>query len=257
MTTRIFGLLAAIAAVAVSGCGGGDVEVKVTPSFPPVDPARNTDFVASEPFSIDLSGAGRTRLVLAGVNGNMVVTGGPAAGAVTISGDRRVGSDSLADAQAQLPNLQLDVQEVGNDIRVRTVQPQSSGGRSYVVDYRVRVPATMALDVALVNGTIELSGMNSDVRASLVNGRTAATLQVPVAGAVDLEGVNGDIELHVPLGTSALLSAQVAIGNIVLQDHALHDEVRSGRSLLGTLGSGSGSVRLKTTNGSIWIDGKI
>jgi len=257
MKTRIVSLLAAITTVALAACGGGGVEFNVGPAVSPVSPIRNTDFVASESISFNLATAGRTRLMLAGINGSVVVTGAPAASSVTIGGERRVGSDSLVDAQAQLPNLQVEVQEVGNDIIVRTVQPQNSGGRSYVVDYQISVPAALALSIVHVNGSIEVSGMSSNVETNLVNGRTEAKLQVPAGGVIDLEGENGDIDLHVPLGTSAALSAQVSIGTILLQDHFLQNEVRSNTMLQGTLGTGGASVNLKTTNGSIRVDGLV
>ena len=257
MKTRIVSLLAVIATVALTACGGGGVEFNVGSAVSPLSPIRNTDFVAREPISFNLASTGRTRLVLAGVNGSVVVSGAPGASNVTISGERRVGSDSLVDAQAQLPNLQVEVQESGSDIVVRTVQPQNSGGRSYVVDYRISVPAALALSINHVNGSIELSGMSSSVETNLVNGRTAATLQVPAGSVIDLEGENGDIDLHLPLGTSAALSAQVSIGTIMLQDHFLQNEVRSNTMLQGTLGTGGASVNLKTTNGSIRVDGLV
>jgi len=257
MKMRIVSLLALFTAVALSACGGGGVDINVDSSFPPFTPVRNTDYVAREPISFNLASAGRTRLVLAGVNGSVVANGAPAANNVMISGERRVGSETLADAQAQLLNLQVEVQEVGNDIVVRTVQPQNSGGRSYAVDYQISVPATLALNIAQVNGRIELSGLSGNVETSLVNGRTEASLRVPAGGVIDLEGENGDIELHLPLGTSASLSAEVRIGTILMQDHFLQDEVRSNTMLQGTLGAGGASVRLKTTNGSIRIDGLV
>lgn len=257
MKTRIVSVLAVVTTVALAACGGGGVEFNVSPTVPPISPVRNTDFVAREPISFNLASTGRTRLVLAGINGSVLVTGTPGASQVTIAGERRVGSDSLADAQAQLPNLQVGVQESGSDIVVHTVQPQNSGGRSYVVDYQISVPAALALNIAHVNGSIELNGMSSNVETNLVNGRTQATLQVPAGGVIDIEGENGDIDLHLPLGTSAALSAQVSIGSILLQDHFLQNEVRSNTMLQGTLGAGGASVKLKTTNGSIRIDGVV
>jgi len=252
MKTHIVSFLAVFASVALTGCGGGGVDVNVS-----VPPVRNTDFVASEPIDFNLVSTGRTRLVLAAVNGSVIVTGTPAASNITIGGERRVGSDSLADAQAQLPNLQVEVQETGSDILVRTVQPQNSGGRSYQVDYLISVPAMLALSIVHVNGKIELSGLSSNVKTSLVNGRTEAALQVPAGGVIDLKGENGDIDLHVPLATSATLSAQVGIGTILLQDHLLHNEVRSNTTLHGTLGAGGATVTLKTNIGSIRIDALV
>jgi len=252
MKTRILSALTMATTLALVGCGGGGVDVDIGSSFPPI---RNTDFVASEPVDVSLAGTGRARLVLAGVNGSIAVSGAPAGSGVKISGERRVGSDSLADAQAYLPQLQVEVREVGDDIVVRTRQPQASGGRSFVVDYRITVPAALALDIVGVNGSIELSQMNGDVKTSLVNGPTKAALHVPAGAVIDMKVTNGDIDLHLPLDTAAMLSARVGIGTILVQDHVVHDEVRSNVSLQGRLGSGGASVTLQTQNGSIRIDG--
>ena len=161
-----------------------------------------------------------------------MVNGAPAGNDVTIRRERRVGSDSLPDAQARLSQLHVEVQEIGADLLVSTRQPQQSGGRSFVVDYRITLPAPPALGVANVNGSIHVSGTAGNVDTQLVNGRTEAALQVADGGAISLTGVNGDI---------------------VPQELVLQNEVRTSTTLQGTLGTGSGTVSLKTSIGSIRI----
>ncbi len=254
MKARMVSVFAALTSVALFGCGGG-VDINVDSSFPQITPIRNTDFVAREPINFNLASAGRTRLVLSGISSSIVVNGAAAGSYVTITGERRVGSDSLADAQAQLPQLLVEVQELGADVLVRTSQPRDTGGRSFVVDYQISVPASFALSIASLNGSIDLRGMSGNVETSLLNGRSVATLQVPAAGSVSMTAINGDIDLHLPPSTSATLSAQVGIGTILLQDLQVHNEVRSNTTLQGTLGAGGATVTLKTINGSIRIDG--
>ena len=256
MKTRIVSALAVVTTLTLTGCGGG-VDINVQPSFPPVPTTRNTDFVARAPIDVNLASAGRTRLVLTGVNGSVIVNGAPAGSSVVIGGERRVGSDSLADAQAQLPQLQVKVEEAGSDVVITTDQPKFADGRSYVVDYVISVPASFALSIVNVNGSIALTGMAGNVETSLVNGRTEATLQVPAGGSVSMTATNGDIALHLPLTTSASLSAQVSIGTILVQDLLVQNEMRTNTTLQGTLGTGGATVSLKTTNGSIRIDGLV
>lgn len=250
------GLPTLIVAALLSACGGGgDVNFTISPTFPPLfPPVGNTDFIARENFAFNLNGAGRDRLVLSGINGKIEITGDLVGSGIAITGQREVGAASLADAQAQLPALQVDVQEVGAEVVVRTIQPLTTGGRSYIVNYRIRLPASLAVSIANVNGGLELNGMNGGVDASLVNGQTEARLAVPSGGSVRLKGVNGNIDLHLPLATSAVFSAQVGIGTITLTDLALQNEVRTGTSLRGLLGTGNGTVTLETGNGSIRVD---
>jgi len=124
-----------------------------------------------------------------------------------------------------------------------------------VVNYQLQLPASIELDIANVNGSLDLVGMVGGVSASLVNGRTEASVGVPAGGQVALTTVNGEIVLHLPLSTSAVFSAQVVNGTITLTDLVLKDEVRTNRSLQGTLGAGNGTVTVQTTNGAIQVDG--
>jgi len=258
MKTRFVSTLAVVTTLFVTGCsGGGGIDINVEPSFRPFDWIQNTDFLARESFNFNVSSADRARLVLSGVNGDIVITGGPSGGDVTITGERRVGSASLADAQTHLPELAVEVQEAGSDILVRTQQPQNTAGRSYVVDYRITVPTALTLSIAGVNGSVALNGITGIVESSLVNGRTEASLQLRAGNKIELTTVNGDIDLHLPLETSADLSAKVSIGSIQVHDLLVQNEMRSNTSLQGTLGSGGASVSLRTTNGSIRIDGVI
>lgn len=245
-------ILAAAAFVLLYGCG--DVETEFNASAVPVGTIRNTDIVASEPFSFDLDSTGRSRLFLAGVSGSVVITGAAAGSNIVVTGEREVGSDSLADAATQLQRLKVEVEETGTDILVRTVQPANLGGRRYTVNYRIQLPTAIAVNVVSVNGIVKLNGMTGDVDSSLVNGRVEATVQPSAIAAIKLSVENGNIELRLPQSTSAVLSAEIAHGSITLTDLVLQNEVRTSTLLQGTLGAGTGTVFLKTTNGSIWLD---
>ena len=238
-----------VVGILLGACGGDG-----TPTSPgPV--GRNTNFRAVEAFSFTFDGTGRRLVRLTGINGSIRISGEPAGSAVTIAGEREVRSDSLQDAQAQLPQLQVDVQDVGSEIVVRTRQPQDSEGRSYVVNYVLTVPPAMELSILNVNGALDVVGTAGDVWATLTNGRVEASVRVPPGGAVRLTTINGEIVLHLPQDTSAVFSAQVGNGVITLTNLVLREEVRTSGSLRGTLGAGDGTVSLQATNGAIRVDG--
>jgi len=249
MKPRGLPILAGLILLAACGDSG-------TPTSPgPV--RRNTNFRAVEAFAFTLDGTTRRLVRLDGINGSVRVSGGPAGSAVSIAGEREVRSDSQQDAQAALAQLQVDVQDAGSDIVVRTRQPQDPEGRSYVVTYVLTVPATLELQILNVNGSLDLVGMNGDVSASVTNGRVEASVRVRPGGALRLTTINGEIALHLPRDTSAVFSAQVANGSITLTNLVLQNEVRTGTSLRGTLGVGDGTVSLQTTNGAIRVDGTL
>ncbi len=142
------------------------------------------------------------------------------------------------------------------------------------VDYTLLVPRGVELDeIELVNGDLEITGIEGDVNASLVNGDLEArgltgnvelasvngTLEVVLASlasdrSVSLESVNGSVELAVPADADAEFEAETVHGRI-RSDFGF--EVKRGdyvgSSLRGTLGSGGARVELETVNGSIEI----
>ncbi len=213
----------------------------------------HSNHVASESFLFELGASSRLRLE--GINGTITVTGISGSESVTISGERRVGSDSAADAEAYLSKLEVRVEELGDEISVRTVQPSESRGRNYVVDYEITLPRGLTVQVNNINGNIDLDGLAGDTLAELVNGQIDAGLSVPVEGVVDLSTVNGTIDVSVPVDTSAHLTANVVNGTIGIRNLNLHNQVSSRTSLRGVLGNGRGNIRLSTVNGSIDVEG--
>lgn len=149
---------------------------------------------------------------------------------------------------------------------------RDSGGE---VDYRLWVPRQAHLDgIELVNGNLEIRGVEGDVNASLVNGDLVAsglggdleldtvngTLEVTLdklrsGSDVSLESVNGRIVVVLPPGANADVKAETVHGRI-RNDFGL-DEKRErygvGRSLAGSVGSGGARIDLETVNGSIEI----
>jgi hypothetical protein len=70
---------------------------------------NNTDFVPKESFCFRVDVTTHSRLRLDGVSGTVTIAGEPES--VLITGERRVGSESTQDAEADLPLLQVSVRE--------------------------------------------------------------------------------------------------------------------------------------------------
>jgi len=142
------------------------------------------------------------------------------------------------------------------------------------IEYTLTVPRGARIDgVELVNGSLDIEGVQGDVKASLVNGKVKAddlsgevnlntvngAIEVNAAGlsaskGVNLSSVNGAIILSVPSGASAQVKASVVNGQIS-NDFGLTVEEGQyvGRSLSGQIGSGGPRIRLNNVNGSITI----
>lgn len=254
----------ALAAVALAGCSdltssGGTV--------------RNQDFVAEATLNLTLDASPQTRFRLEGINGSIEVVGAAATDTFSIHATRQVWSESVADAQAYLDRLEVAVTGSGNEIVIRTVQPQNTGGRTLVVNYVLAVPMRLAASVANVNGGVSIEQLSGDVSVSVVNGAVqiqdvGGSVSVAVVNGVvtartalaagegiDLQTTNGNLTLDIPRSTSAQFAARLVNGVIAINNLTLQGARSTPTSLTGTLGAGAGRVDLETVNGNILVRG--
>ncbi len=181
----------------------------------------------------------------------------------------------------RLTEVTIDVKSASDILTIKTRYPEDRNysGRNREdswasVEYTVTLPRTAQLDGAeLVNGSLDVEGVQGFVRASLVNGNVKASglrgevrlstvnggIEANVSGlettkGVQLSSVNGSIVLVVPPGISADVKASTLHGAIT-NDFGLKvdDGQFVGHSLSGQIGSGGARIRLNNVNGSIAI----
>lgn len=173
-------------------------------------------------------------LSLIGIGGSVEVVGSPTASGMVVEGIRRVRSESEADAQEHLADLQVNIIEADGTVFIETVQPKMSWGRAYEIDYRITVPQEVALVLRLVGGPI-------DVRS--------------VQGDLDIGGVSCDVTLGILKTTSAMLRASTMTGSVRLVNLELTDGHSSRFAVQGRLNGGEGTIRLNTMTGDITVRG--
>lgn len=230
-------------------------------------------FEAEEPFSFAVELTSQTRIRLTGINSLIVVTGVAATDSVRVSGTRSVRSESLADAEEHLPDLEVRVESDADEVAVRTIQPANSGGRNYQVDYQLTVPDDFETTIVNANGTITVDNINNTVSvinangeitlaqitgnifADQGNGEVACEATLPLDGTFDIAVGNGEIALAISDTTSAQLSASVGTGDIDTFGLDLQNESRTATTLSGTLGGGRGTIALSVGNGTITVSG--
>jgi DUF4097 and DUF4098 domain-containing protein YvlB len=193
----------------------------------------------------------------------------------------KVDAMKRAYSQKRLSEVTIDVQSAPDMLRIKTKYPEDRNydGRTREdsfasVEYTLTLPRGAQLDGAdLVNGSLDVEGVQGDLRANLVNGTvTAAGLGGEVkistvnggieanvstlgtAKGVQLNSVNGSIVLIVPSGASADIKASTVHGNIT-NDLGLKvdDGQFIGHSMNGQIGSGGARIRLNNVNGSIAV----
>jgi DUF4097 and DUF4098 domain-containing protein YvlB len=184
----------------------------------------------------------------------------------------------------RLNEAQVEIDATNDAVRIRTRYPDEDQTftdeepRRYnnpaTVEYSLTIPRKARVDSAeLVNGSLEVEGVEGDVKASSINGHLTArglmgevklstingTLDATFAHldeakAISLNSVNGRVLLTIPSDSNATLKASTVHGGIT-NDFGLtvqHGEW-VGHELYGQLGTGGPRIRLGNVNGSVTI----
>lgn len=205
-------------------------------------------------------------------------------GAVHISSwDRnevKVDAVKYAGTKERLDEVRIEVDSGKDYLSIRTHYPDhdhtfnwGSHNNPAGVEYTLTVPRGARLDeIKLINGSLDVTGVTGEVRASCINGRLEAhnlsgraelsTInghldakfdQLP-GSSVELKSVNGSVELTIPSDSKAEIEASTVSGGIE-NDFGLHVNHHRyvGHDLRGELGNGGARIRLENVNGRIEI----
>jgi DUF4097 and DUF4098 domain-containing protein YvlB len=184
----------------------------------------------------------------------------------------------------RLAEATIEVNATPDLIRIRTRYP--GGNQSFrdddkgryqnpaVVEYTLTVPKKAKLEaVEVINGSLDIDGVEGYIKASSVNGRVTAK---GLASDARLSTVNGNLEASF---NSVEGTAQIALGSVngnltvVIPSNAnaqvragtLHGAIGNdfglevhhgdyiGHELYGQIGTGGPRIKLGNVNGSIWI----
>ncbi|MHA2062450.1 MAG: hypothetical protein ACW963_09200, partial [Candidatus Sifarchaeia archaeon] len=220
--------LVALFAMLVSfGCSDISVEPQVEVWDPGVIGVN--DVKASEPFYYEVNLASQNTLKVEGINGVVDVQSVSGTNQVTISGEKVVGSKTYSDAKENLKNVRVEIDELTNELLVKTIQPKYSDGRNYNVHYTIRIPSHLNVVVEHINGKI------------------SGKVSVPMNGTVDLSLQNGSIELSIPQSTSSDFYSSLVNGKISVEYITLFNRVETSKTLKGTFGDGQGMISLRTS----------
>jgi len=109
---------------------------------------------------------------LQSINGDVQIIGAANTDSVDVTGERVVRSGSQRDAEAHLELLQVEVVKADSAIVFRTRQPDRSEGRTYQVDYRIRLPRSVRVIVEAINGAVSVESVSNGIRIASINGHT-------------------------------------------------------------------------------------
>jgi DUF4097 and DUF4098 domain-containing protein YvlB len=245
-----------------------------TSTTPEVEPQREEvreEFHQTHPL------AANGRVSLENLNGNVRITVGD-------GNEVQVNAVKRAYNRERLAEAKIEVAATADAIRIKTDYPDreqnftsDERGRynnPATVDYAIVVPRQARLEsIDLINGSLDIDGVEGDVKASSVNGRVAAR---GLKGEAKLNTVNGTVEAtFTQLDPAKLLSLGSVNGsvvvvipsdsNVIVRAETIHGAIRNdfgldvkdgeyvGHSLYGQLGSGGSRIKLGNVNGGINI----
>ncbi len=183
----------------------------------------------------------------------------------------------------RLAEANIEVNATEENIRIKTDYPDENqtfrGGEGRydnpaTVEYTLTVPRKAALEsIELVNGSLDIDGVEGTVKASSINGRVTArgllgeaklsTINGPLEAtftqladtkSISLGSVNGNVTLVIPSNANAAIRAGTVHGGISTDFgiQVKHGEY-VGHSLDGQIGTGGPQIKLGNVNGSIRV----
>jgi hypothetical protein len=213
------------------------------------------------------------RLELINVNGRIVAEPG-AGDTVEVKAERTGKGASDAAAKDALARIEMREEVGDNRVRIEVRAPRFSGGAGHEIKWTIKVPKGVAVDLRTVNGGVEMTGLDGDVRARSTNGGvkghalvatnvdaavTNGGVEIELAnsaagGSIDLESVNGGVSLTLPGESKADITARCVNGGISINGLDLEivgEQTR--RKVEGKLNGGGARITLETTNGGVRI----
>jgi DUF4097 and DUF4098 domain-containing protein YvlB len=213
------------------------------------------------------------RLDLANINGAVHITGWD-------NNQVKVDAVKYAGTKERLDEAKIRVSAGSDYISIHTEYPDRTqtftdddSNNPATVEYTLMVPRSARLDeVKLINGSLDIAGVDGEVRASSINGHLQAKqlsgrvklstingrLDADFArlpnSPIELSSVNGSLQLTLPSDAKAEIEASTVHGGIE-NDFGMttHDRHYVGHDLHGELGGGGTRIEMRNVNGRIEI----
>lgn len=192
----------------------------------------------------------------------------------------KVDAVKYADTKERLDEMKIEIEAGKDNLSIQTKYPDHNNTWNWGshnnpggVEYTLTVPRTIHLDeIKLINGSLDITNVSGEVRASCINGRLEAhdlagraelstvngkleaKFDQLTGQSVELNSVNGSVDLTIPSDSNAEVEASTVSGGIN-NDFGLHVNNHHfvGHDLRGEIGNGGAHIRLENVNGRVSI----
>jgi len=222
--------------------------------------------------------ADKGRLELINVNGRITAEAATD-DKVTLEGRRTAKGSTDEVAKEMLAKLEIREEVSGDRVRVESRPPRLSGFNGHEIEWTIKVPKGVVVDLRTVNGGVRINGLQGEVHAKTTNGGVKGSnvsanileassvnggIDIELGGAldangtIDIETVNGGVSLGLASESKATIVARavnggVRVDGLDIQKQEQSNSSDSKRRLEGTLNGGGAKVNISTTNGGIRI----
>jgi hypothetical protein len=200
---------------------------------------------------------------------------------VVVEGRRTAKGRSDEVAKENLAKLEIR-EEVGDSrVRVESRPPRFSGFGGHEIEWTVKIPKGLIVDLRTVNGGVRMNGLSGEIyakttnggvvghkltidklEASVVNGGVTIDVTSPLdaSDSVELSCVNGGVTLALPAESKATITARAVNGGVRVSDELKTEREEESRDFErrrrfnGTMNGGGAKVSTSTTNGGVRIN---
>ena len=201
---------------------------------------------------------------------------------VEIIAYKEVKASDRSTAERMMKKLEIDISESEDEIIVDTIFPRSSssggvfgwlfggGGQSYSVEYEIKVPRQIDLNLNTTNGNVRVEKISGKVRLESTNGKITAeeirgiarckttngSIRVELDeisnnDAMSFKTTNGSIKLYLPDDFGADAELKTTNGHIESDFHFSEKMSKSKKRYNGRINDGGAELICSTTNGNI------
>ena len=199
---------------------------------------------------------------------------------VIVEGRRTAKGRSDEIAKENLAKMEIREEVGGSTVRVESRPPRMSGFGGHEIEWTVKVPKGLTVDLRTVHGGVRMNGLSGEihakttnggikgvglvvdsVEASVVNGGVDMQFAAPLdsTDTVELTTVNGGVTIELPSESKATIAARAVNGGVrvsdelqAAQEEESHEFERR-RRFNGTMNGGGARVNVSVTNGGIRI----
>jgi DUF4097 and DUF4098 domain-containing protein YvlB len=262
--------LVLVASLAGTAC---DIQTSANGEFDIDFSAGKATDTWSRTYTVEQGG----RFELINVNGRIIAEAGDGK-EIVVEGRRSAKARSDEAAKEMLAKLEIREEVSGTSVRVESRPPRISGFGGHEIEWTVKVPKGIVVDLRTVNGGVRMNGLSGEIlakttnggvkgsnlvvdslEASVVNGGVEIELGAPLDATdrIDLSTVNGGVAVALPAESRASITARAVNGGVRaaeelrIEQEEPSSERESRRRLTGTMNGGGAKVNVSTTNGGV------